>query len=107
MRSTLAAALLFMPGLAGADCLVHPERGISFCTAAEECPVRTTWDPRSQACSPDAHVPPAAPRACIVEVIYPQGAPSQPQVKVSEWCDSDEAAKALLVVATKLLVPLP
>lgn len=106
MKRFALAALLLTPGLAAAVCYIDPISEATYCYAAEECPTGTTWQAGTLACLPSAP-PPAAPRACIVEVIYPQGAPSQPQIKVSDWCDSEEAAKALLAVAAKILVPQP
>lgn len=104
MKGVMGALLLAIPWLAWAECFVHPDNGVTYCTSAEQCPQGSRWNERTQACSPQ---PPAAPRACYIEIVYPQGLPTKPGVQISEWCDQVEAEAALSVALTKLIIGLP
>lgn len=46
------AALLLVPGLAFAECYIHPDSGLTYCTAASECPANTAWSSTTQLCAP-------------------------------------------------------
>lgn len=62
MKRLLAALLFAAPISAGAVCYVHPSTGLTYCTAAAECPQGTAWSPQEQACEQPQQ--PATPPTC-------------------------------------------
>lgn len=71
----LLAALLCLPSLAFASCFVHPDNGLTYCTAPQECPAGTVWS-SSEACRVSQA---AAPTAGVYTppIYYPGGQASE------------------------------
>lgn len=70
MRSFLAA-LLCLPSFTFASCFVHPDSGVTYCTAAQECPAGTVWS-SSGACRVQAAAAPTS-GVYIPAIYYPEG----------------------------------